>query len=348
MARTRSKSKWLPAVALVSFWISLATALSGQEPMKSLEEARGYNIGEPIPVSCLNRTIETGEHVRLYLHYPLRPILIIERQITDAAGHLQYIPFPVCEETSSPLSLSFGLEHEKNCTIPFVTDEFFHLLEFYIHNDAPLSCRIPSKPLPPSVLESEYRVSDESSQEGALGSQSTLYTPLVIALAGTLQLSHLHIGNSLNLLVHAGDAPGSIDAATAYSVAPHTRNAKITIGDPLVLTFSVRWYPSTTLPPGWTGYGGHVYKSTLVYCLLSALASAAVCTVWFRGVELPRRLRRYAGERMNGGMGLGMGRFTGGAGGSGYGLPVSNGRGGAGSGYGVGYGYGGGGGKRVD
>ncbi|KAL7774243.1 hypothetical protein CFE70_005155 [Pyrenophora teres f. teres 0-1] len=124
-------------------------------------------------------------------------------RIVDAAGHLQYIPFPVCAETKAPLHLSFGHEGEINCTIPFITDEFFHLLEFYIHNDAPLSCRIPSKPLPPSVYETAYRVSDESTQEGVLGSQSTMYTPLVIALAGTLQLSHLHVGNYLNLLVHA-------------------------------------------------------------------------------------------------------------------------------------------------
>ncbi|KAI8931296.1 hypothetical protein NX059_011639 [Plenodomus lindquistii] len=270
-------------------------------------------------------------------------------QITDAAGHLQYVAFPTCAETSRPLELFYGLEHDLNCTIDFVTDSFFHLLEFYIHNDAPLSCRIPSRPLPPSVLENEFRVSEESTQEGAMGSQSSLYTPLVIALSGTLQLSHLHVGNSVNLLVHAGEkvasskgGGGSIDAATAYSVASHTRNTKITIGDPLSLAFSVRWYPSTTLPPGWSGYGGHIYTSTLIYCLLSALASAAICVVYFRGVELPRRLKRYAGERM-GGAGGG-GRF---GGGSGYGLPVANGRSGGmggGSGYGLGgYGYGGGG-----
>lgn len=186
-----------------------------------------------------------------------------------------------------------------------------------------------------------------------MGSQSTLYTPLIVALSGTLQLSHLHVGNFVNLLVHAAPkstSPGTVDAATAYSVASHTRNTKITIGDPLPLSFSVRWYPSTTLPPGWSGYGGHIYTSTLIYCMLSALASAAVCVVYFRGVELPRRLKRYATDRMNNG-GAG-GRF---AGGSGYGLPVANmnanGRGmGGGSGYGLGgYGFGGGGGgKRND
>lgn len=247
-----------------------------------------------------------------------------------------YIPFPTCNETGRPLELFFGVEKDINCTIDFITDEFFHLLEFYIHNDAPLSCRIPSKPLPPTVLEKEYRVSDESTQEGALGSQSTLYTPLIVAVAGTLQLSHLHVGNFLNLLVHAApkrQSPGTVDAATAYSVSSHIRNTKITIGDSLTFSFSVRWYPSTTLPPGWSGYGGHIYHSTLIYCLLSAVASAAVCVVYFRGVELPRRLKRYATERMNGGGG----RF----GGTGYGLPVSNGRNGRG-GYGLGgYGYGG-------
>jgi hypothetical protein len=275
---------------------------------------------------------ETGEH------------------ITDSLGHLQYIPFPVCTETAAPLSLSFGVEKDVNCTIDFVTDEFFHLLEFYIHNDAPLSCRIPSKPLPPSVLES-FQLNDEQSQEGAMGSQSSMYTPLIIALAGTLQLSHLHVGNNLNLLVHASPkfvSPGTVDAATAYSVSSHTRNTKITIGDPLSLSFSVRWYPSTTLPPGWSGYGGHIYTSTLVYCFLSAVASAAICVVYFRGVELPRRLKRYATDRMNGGGGRGFGT----GGGSGYGLPVTNGRGGIGGGMGSGYGLGGygysEGGKRAD
>ncbi|KAL1605993.1 hypothetical protein SLS59_003117 [Nothophoma quercina] len=322
-----SRSIWLPVLALCAFWTSLASAVSGQEPLKTLQEARGYNPGEPIPVSCLNRTIETGEH------------------ITDASGQLQYIPFPSCNETGRPLELFFGVEKEINCTIDFVTDEFFHLLEFYIHNDAPLTCRIPSKPLPPSVLEQQYRVSDETTQEGALGSQSMLYTPLVVGLAGTLQLSHLHVGHSLNLLIHAADrklSPGTIDAATAYSIASHTRNTKITIGDPLPLSFSVRWYPSTTLPPGWSGYGGHIYKSTFLYCLLSAGASAAICIAYFRGVELPRRLRLYARDKMNGGSRFGMGGGMGG-GGSGYGLPMPN--GGLnrnGSGYGLGgYGYGG-------
>ncbi|KAF2801386.1 uncharacterized protein BDZ99DRAFT_469711 [Mytilinidion resinicola] len=315
-----SYSPWLAFTVVYTFYIALAAAVSSQEPLKLIEKS--YVAGEAISVSCLNRTIDTGEH------------------ITDEQGQLEYIPFPTCNETGRPLELHFGIEKEINCTIEFIDDAFFHLLEFYVHNDAPLTCRIPSRPLPSSILPSssgtgtgaappadEYTVSDESTKKGAMGTQSTLYTPLIMALAGTLQLSHLHISNALNLLVHAAPkaiAPGTIDAAAAYSVSAHTRQARVSIGDPLTLQFSVRWYPGTVLPSGWRGMGGHLYTSTIVYCLLSAGASAAICVAYFRGVELPRRLRRYARDKAYGG------------GGGGYGLPVSNGGGYNGYGYGVG------------
>lgn len=47
-------------------------------------------------------------------------------KITDVNGHLQYIPFPTCNETGRPLELFFGVEKDVNCTLDFVTDEFFH------------------------------------------------------------------------------------------------------------------------------------------------------------------------------------------------------------------------------
>ncbi|KAH6612061.1 hypothetical protein C7974DRAFT_370437 [Boeremia exigua] len=311
-----SKMSWL--LLALCFWTAAA---SSQSPPKT-PEARGYSIGELIPVTCLNRTIDTGEH------------------ITDPNGQLQYIPFPTCAETARPLELAFGVEREINCTIAFVSDALYHLLEFYIHSDAPLTCRVPSRPLGSTAL-AAFGVEDAEAQEGALGSRSTAYTPLVVGLAGALQLSHLHVGHSLNLLLHG--VGGGVEAATAYSVAPHTRNTKLAIGDALTLSFSVRWYKTTQLPAGWEGYGGHVYVSTLVYCALSALAGAAVAGVWFRGVELPRRVRGFARERIGGGGGgFGMGGMRGGGGG-GYGLPVANGGGNGGYGYGVGgYGVGGG------
>ena len=134
-----------------------------------------------------------------------------------------------------------------------------------------------------------------------MGSESLSYTPLVIALTGILQLSHLHVANNLNVLVHAAPksvAPGVVDAATAYSVSTSTRNTKIVIGDSLPLRFSVRWYPSATLPSGWQGVGGHVTGTMVLYCLISAGASAAICVTYFRGVELPRRLRSHGRDRM--------------------------------------------------
>ncbi|OCK76711.1 hypothetical protein K432DRAFT_305760 [Lepidopterella palustris CBS 459.81] len=319
MSRCAS-SLWLILTALYAFYLSPASAVSGQEPLKASERIASYTAGQAVPVSCLNRTIDTGEH------------------ITDAQGQLQYIPFPTCNETGRPLELFFGVEKDINCTIDFISDPFFHLLEFYVHNDAPLTCRIPSRPLSSVISSSdtsspqkdaEYTVSDTSTQTGAMGTQSTLYTPLIIALTGTLQLSHLHISNHLNMLLHAAPksiAPGTIDSATAYSVSAHTKQTRISIGDSLPLHFSIRWYPSTSLPSGWSGVGGHLYTSTLVYCLLSAGAATAVCVAYFRGVELPKRLRRYARDKAFGGGG-GEGRY------GGYGLPMAN-------GYGGGYGYG--------
>jgi hypothetical protein len=244
--------------------------------------------------------------------------------ITDESGQLSYIPFPTCNETGRPLELLFGVEKDINCTLDFIDDPFFHLLEFYVHNDAPLTCRIPTKPLPSSVLQKEFEKGTEDKTDGQ-GSLSDVYTPMIVALTGTLQLSHLHVSSSLNVLVHAAPksvAPGTIAAATAYSISrePPTR---IVIGDSLPLRFSVRWYPNTSLPSGWTGVGGHLTFSTVVYCAISALASAAICVAYFRGVELPRRLKSHGKDRLSGmerGGGLG-----------GYGIA---------NGYGHGYGVG--------
>ncbi|KAK4548230.1 hypothetical protein LTR36_010100 [Oleoguttula mirabilis] len=288
----------------ITFLTALAAA--AREP---LVQQPGYYVGQPIPVSCLNRTVDTGEH------------------ITDESGQLSYISFPTCNETGRPFELLFGVEKDINCTIDFIDDPFFHLLEFYVHNDAPLTCRIPTKPLPPSALKEEFEqgTKDDTDGQGAL---SAIYTPMIVALTGTLQLSHLHVSTSLNVLVHAAPknvAPGTIAAATAYSITrePPTR---IVIGDSLPLRFSVRWYPNTSLPSGWTGVGGHLTFSTVVYCLISAGASAAICLAYFRGIELPRRLKSHGKDRLGGMERGGLG---------GYGIANGNGSYG---GYGVGVG----------
>ncbi|KAI9792228.1 MAG: hypothetical protein M1835_008020 [Candelina submexicana] len=210
-----------------------------------------------------------------------------------------------------------------NCTIEFISDPFFHILEFYVHNDAPLTCRIPTRPLDTKTGEKTITPSSSTSENDD-------YIPLIFALTGTLQLSHLHISNNLNVLLHAAPkstSPGVIDAATAYSVSHNTRNTRIVIGDPLPLRMSVRWYPTTVLPSGWTGVGGHLFLSTLVYCLLSAGASFAVSLAYFRGVEFPRRLRRHGADRVTGDTARGYGGYGYGVG-NGYG--ISSGVGGVG------------------
>jgi len=217
--------------------------------------------------------------------------------ITDSTGQLQYIPFPTCNETGRPLEFYFGSEQSQNCTIDFISDEFFHLLEYYVHNDSPFTCRIPSRPLPPSTTPTIETASADKGQ-GALGSD---YIPLIIALTGSLQLSHLHVSSHLNVLLHAAPKatdPGVIAAGTAYSISISASSTRIIVGDALPLQFSVRWYPNTQLPSGWTGVGGHIYMSTLIYCLLSVGCTAAVCLAYFRGIELPRRLRSHGKERM--------------------------------------------------
>jgi len=87
MRVTRSKIGSRPLVHLLT-----ATLLTTSSLAKAIEPLPYYTVGDPIPISCLNRTIETGEH------------------ITNEKGELQYIPFPRCNETGRPLELNFGIE----------------------------------------------------------------------------------------------------------------------------------------------------------------------------------------------------------------------------------------------
>lgn len=82
------------------------------------------------------------------------------------------------------------------------------------------------------------------------------------------------------------------------------------IGDPLALRLSVKWYSTPDLPPsttGLSGLGGHVHLSTVFYCMLSCLAGMAGSLAYFRGVELPQRLRRYGKDKIGGERGMGGG-----------------------------------------
>jgi len=127
----------------------------------------------------------------------------------------------------------------------------------------------------------------------------------------------------VNVLLHTSpdlkDQDADILAATAYS-SPSLSSAstRVVIGDPLPLKLAVSWYSSPTLPPSTTvpqGLGGHVHFSTVVYCFLSCGVGMAASLAYFRGVELPKRIRSYGKDRMGGergggyafpGVGMGM------------------------------------------
>jgi hypothetical protein len=129
-------------------------------------------------------------------------------------------------------------------------------------------------------------------------------------LAGTLQLSHLHISTHMNILLHSTPKhhlrkhdSGVIDSGAAYSISPlsHTTGPaaltkELVIGDSLPLSFSVRWFPTPHLPTDngkvvWAGMGGHFYATTFFYCLVSFGAGVTATAAWVWGVLLPRRTK---------------------------------------------------------
>ncbi|KAI5280934.1 hypothetical protein KEM52_004031, partial [Ascosphaera acerosa] len=125
-----------------------------------------------------------------------------ELQITDDAGTLQWLPFSRCSETGKPLTLSYGVSETVNCTLDAVTDELYHILEYYVHHDVPLSCRVPS--VPETSGGSAQDGDGSASNAGTRPGTSSPYTPLTLALQGTLQYSHIHVWTNVNLLVHHG------------------------------------------------------------------------------------------------------------------------------------------------
>ncbi|PHH69896.1 hypothetical protein CDD82_7459 [Ophiocordyceps australis] len=271
----------LTATLAGAFWVGIVGASgSGSEHLDGLPS---YHYGAPIPVECMNRSSETGEHIE------------------DENHELQWIPFAVCKETGRPLEFHYGTEGEVNCTIASVSDGLFHLLEFYLHSDAPLACRLPARPPAHVEIVGEAPPKQE-------------YIPLVFAVAGTLQLSHLHVSTHMNVLLHSVPKhhtrlhdSGVLDSGVAYSTSPlgHERpggavqapaQTRLIIGDALPLRLSVRWFPTPALPKTegkveWQGLGGHVYASTVFYSLVAFVAGVLVAGIYTMGVILPQRLR---------------------------------------------------------
>jgi hypothetical protein len=75
-------------LALLCLLVDHASAVVAQKPLGKAY----YTIGQSVPVSCMSRETDTGEHKQ------------------DKDGVLQYVPFPTCNETNRPLELKYGID----------------------------------------------------------------------------------------------------------------------------------------------------------------------------------------------------------------------------------------------
>ncbi|KAI4203845.1 MAG: hypothetical protein LQ346_001722 [Caloplaca aetnensis] len=188
----------------------------------SSDEKASYAPGQAIPVSCLNRTILRTRLASSNIS-PSQPVTR-RTAPSNSFSASKKVPFPPSLSSARLVTI----DPDTNCTISSISDEFFHLLEFYVHNDAPLTCRIPTHPLLSSVGTSAITPSSNPAVQDD-------YIPLIFALAGTLQYSHLHINTRINVVLHTSPdlvkEEADIIAATGYSVPSlSTTSTKIVIG----------------------------------------------------------------------------------------------------------------------
>lgn len=283
------------------FYLSLCSTVRAaeQSTLSSQSNRKGYSKGDLMPVSCLNRSLETGEHIQ------------------DDHGSLQYIPFPICNETNTPLAFPYSTPRSQTCTIDALPDELYHLIEFFVHSDVPLTCRIPTYPL---THENSPVFDTGPKKEG----QDDTWTPFTVALQGTLQLSHLHLHTSINVLFHTSNnsaEPSHLIASTAYSLPNSSETAsregtKILRFEPLVLNFNVGWIDGAVLP-GMVGrpvlgVTGH----RVGFCLLSFFALAASAGVGAMGMLVYERKKSgrnsvYGNGILPSNVGAGVARSTG-------------------------------------
>ena len=293
----------LRCISLFYLYLSSAIATDPQAPLSSPSKPRrGYKTGDLLPVTCLNRTIDTGEHV------------------TDSHGNLQYIPFPTCNETTLPLSFPYNTPLTQTCTIPELPDELYHLIEFFVHSDVPLTCRVPTYPLD-SIVPGAGDTAD-STGVGSTADVDT-WTPFTIAVQGTLQTSHLHLHTNINVLFHtslevekkaADQQPSHLIASSAYSVpnpslSSPKEGTKITRYEPLVLTFNVAWVDGDVLP-GMVGRPVLGLKDhSIGFSLISLMGLAAAAGFGALGMLLYERKKRgrvNANGLLGGNVGLGV------------------------------------------
>ena len=231
------------------------------------------------------------------------------------------------------MSFLYNTPQTQTCTIEALPDELYHLFEFFVHSDVPLSCRIPSYPLSQEELE----ITTSLPEVGGTGAEKDLWTPFTIALQGTLQLSHLHLHTNINVLFHMSQdtedskAPASshLIASTAYSlpnasVSAPIEGTKIVRNEPVVLTFNIGWIDGAVLPGmvgrpvlGVTNHS--LGFSLLSFCAVAAAAGVGAITMLIYERRKSGRSGVYGNGLLGGNVGNGMPRTSGYGGYGGYG-----------------------------
>lgn len=193
------------------------------------------------------------------------------------------------------------------------------MIEYFVHSDVPLSCRVPSYPISPDdVFATADSGSDVSEDTGR-------WTPFTIALQGTLQRSHLHLHTNINALFHTEDdtaesnkkksksATSHLIASTAYSLPDPSldvpaEGTKIVRNEPLVLTFNIGWIEGAVLP----GMAGRpvtrVTDHSIGFSFLTITALGAAFGLGALGMLVYER--RKSGRSMNGLLGGNVGNGT--------------------------------------
>src|SRR5690606_15359052 len=159
------------------------------------------------------------------------------------------------ENANQALSIPFSTTESINCTIPKLTDDLFHVFEFYIHADSPFSCRVPSRPRgwgQRSLAEGADANNNKVDASMGGSDDGTEWIPVVLNLAGTIELSHIHIATDMNMVFHTTrdqDNGGQvIQSGIAYSTRPLEGAKRVKMGDALELRFKVKWYEGEDLP----------------------------------------------------------------------------------------------------
>lgn len=183
------------ALALEVTAADTAKRLVEPYPKVSYASAAPYKKNDMIPLDCSKRQIETGEH------------------FFDEKGNIIYQHLPKCKETGEPPSLLYGKDQQMKCTIT-MEDKVYHLFQLYIHKDAPLTCRLETKP-----------------DTGA-------YIPLDLTFRGDVLESHIDLDPNLTVLLYT-DKDGTI--VTGASFCSSSNTTKVVIGDEVTLQFDVRW-----------------------------------------------------------------------------------------------------------